>query len=789
MNGGTNVVGQTLDNKYKIESEIGKGGMGTVYLATHIGTERPVALKIIAPEFMQRVEFVERFKREARAAGRLRHPNVVNVTDFGFADTDKGNVAYLVMEYLDGCTLGEILDEEEKLPLSWTLDILEQVCSAVQEAHEQGIIHRDLKPDNIWLEPNQRGGYTVKVLDFGIAKLEEQINKPLIAQTNEPLALTENFQVRTTVADSPNFETVAENRNSTVAVKPIVADTIAPNGEAGTLIQTAELNSESGTLIQSAEINLESGTLIQPNELNSESGTLIQSDVTNLNTATLIQSKEIDSESGTAILPAAAIRTLKSGANGGTKIITAAEETDKSLGKGVTTSQLTRVGAVLGTPLYMSPEQCRGEKLSRQSDIYSLGVIAYQMLSGKTPFSGDYLAVMQAHKESAPPPLEVKKTPKKVKEVVIASLAKDIESRPPTALAFASELRAQSEGIASLYRRALVLYSEHLPKFLGLSVLLYLPLAIITIFQVAVSFMAINNGMNSVTKYLLLGGATVIYWFLSVFCGYWVFGTITWLVSQILAVPLRPLKVRPALEAARKRWKTFAGTGMLTATLTMIGYFLCFLPGLYGSVFLALVAPVVMMEGLRGMEAMRRSRDLVKRSLKTTVAAVFIMFFIPFVGSGLIAFVANATAKSISGTADKIQVIREQASEKKNGQNGEDKDSEIRVGTGDGEDFNIKINGDKISMSEPIEGKNMGESLKETVREALTQILLLPFQIFVLSFSSIVIALLYLKTRQIGGESTKDLFEQFEDSDQPRTNWQKRVKARLEQSGKQMSRT
>ena len=72
-------VGQTLDDKYKIERELGRGGMGTVYLATHLGTERPVAVKIIAPQFMQRAEFVERFRREARAAGRLRHPNVVDV--------------------------------------------------------------------------------------------------------------------------------------------------------------------------------------------------------------------------------------------------------------------------------------------------------------------------------------------------------------------------------------------------------------------------------------------------------------------------------------------------------------------------------------------------------------------------------------------------------------------------------------------------------------------------------------------------------------------------------------
>src|SRR6187549_2939628 len=165
--------GQTLDGKYRIDRELGRGGMGTVYLATHLGTERPVAVKIISPEYMQRAEFVERFRREARAAGRLRHPNVVDVTDFGFSHTDGGQVAYLVMEYLDGCTLGEILEEEKNLPIGWTIDILEQVCSAVHEAHQQGIIHRDLKPDNIWLEPNRLGSYRVKVLDFGIAKLGE----------------------------------------------------------------------------------------------------------------------------------------------------------------------------------------------------------------------------------------------------------------------------------------------------------------------------------------------------------------------------------------------------------------------------------------------------------------------------------------------------------------------------------------------------------------------------------------------------------------------------------------
>jgi serine/threonine protein kinase len=172
------LVGEVLDEKYCIEKLLGQGGMGAVFLATHLGTERPVALKVITPEYMKHVEFVERFRREARAAGRLRHPNVVDVTDFGFARVGAdARVAYLVMEYLDGCTLAEVLTEESKLPLSWVVDILEQACSAVDEAHQQGIVHRDLKPDNIWLEPNRRGGYTVKVLDFGIARLGDSAQK------------------------------------------------------------------------------------------------------------------------------------------------------------------------------------------------------------------------------------------------------------------------------------------------------------------------------------------------------------------------------------------------------------------------------------------------------------------------------------------------------------------------------------------------------------------------------------------------------------------------------------
>ncbi|MDH3493613.1 MAG: serine/threonine protein kinase, partial [Acidobacteriota bacterium] len=342
-----------IDGKYRIEKQLGKGGMGTVFLATHIGTGRPVAVKVIAAQFMEKAEFVERFRREAQAAGRLRHPNVVDVTDFGFSvGPDGEKTAYLVMEYLDGCTLGEVLEEERRLPLEFTIDILEQVCSAVDEAHRQGIIHRDLKPDNIWLEPNQRGGYTVKVLDFGIAKLEEaqfaaigRISAELLVRDGSKTRLGED---QDTVADKADAGTRIDGLSKTMVAE---SETLALGSEGETL--SGNDPSEAGTIVQSesyeADVQAEPGTVA----IQSSTGSF----------------EEVDKR--------------------GTRLQTGAVPTDE--GADSATADLTRAGAVLGTPLYMSPEQCRGEKLTPASDIYSLSVIVYQMLSGKLPFYGDYV--------------------------------------------------------------------------------------------------------------------------------------------------------------------------------------------------------------------------------------------------------------------------------------------------------------------------------------------------------------------------------------------------------------
>lgn len=731
------LIGQTLDEKYRIERELGRGGMGTVYLATHLGTERPVAVKIIAPQYMERPEFVERFRREARAAGRLRHPNVVDVTDFGFSETQQGKAAYLVMEYLDGCTLGEILEEEKNLPLGWTLDILEQVCSAVHEAHEQGIIHRDLKPDNIWLEPNQRGGYTVKVLDFGIAKLEESV----AGESGEPGAAFARLQepgyvARPTFGGNASDDTIADGGSATIAHAP----------DQGTLV------SEARTMIQSEIAGAEARTAI----------------------LTPAGAEAPDQETvGTRLISSQIDPTRSHDEH---------RSTEQSLFDAQTTGALTRVGAVLGTPLYMSPEQCSGEKLDARSDVYSLGVIAYQMLSGKTPFSGDFTGVMEAHKHLSPPVIAAKKVRRKVKKVIHSALEKDRAVRPQSAQAFASELRAQSEGIGELLRRAMIIYSQHLPKFLGLAVLLYIPFAAATLLNIIVNVLFLSRGGDSALGTALKVCLTLFSTFTGIFCSYLIVGTTTWLVNQILSVPLRPVRLKPALNATRKNWKRLIGTGLLATGLTFLGYALCFIPGLYLSLFLALVAPVVMMENLRGFAALRRSRQLVKRSMRTTFAAVAIMFLVPLMIASVTSFVVAVSVKAFSDSADKIAAVKNEASSASGEQNA-DASTVSETRDKENENTNIRIGNDGIQITTD-DDPGMGGRIKGVVREGLTAVLMLPFQILIASLSSIIGALLYLKTRQVGGESMQDLMAKFEETEQPRKKWQERVRNRLIQSGR-----
>ena len=170
MQDSAGLISQLLDGRYKVNSLIGEGGMGRVYLAEHIEIGKRVALKVLHPVYSRTPEVVERFRREARAASKIGHPNIVDVTDSG--TTPDGNV-YFVMEYLEGVELAKVIDEHGAMDIGRALHIASQICRAVSAAHQVGIIHRDLKPENIFLVSRDGAADFVKVLDFGIAKSAE----------------------------------------------------------------------------------------------------------------------------------------------------------------------------------------------------------------------------------------------------------------------------------------------------------------------------------------------------------------------------------------------------------------------------------------------------------------------------------------------------------------------------------------------------------------------------------------------------------------------------------------
>jgi beta-lactam-binding protein with PASTA domain/tRNA A-37 threonylcarbamoyl transferase component Bud32 len=156
------MIGRLIEDRYQVRSRIARGGMATVYLATDLRLERRVAIKIMHGHLADDASFKERFIQEARSAARLAHPNVVNVFDQGQDDDS----AYLVMEYLPGITLRELLQDHKVLTSEQAMDILEAVLAGLAAAHRAGIVHRDLKPENVLLADDGR----IKIGDFGLAR-------------------------------------------------------------------------------------------------------------------------------------------------------------------------------------------------------------------------------------------------------------------------------------------------------------------------------------------------------------------------------------------------------------------------------------------------------------------------------------------------------------------------------------------------------------------------------------------------------------------------------------------
>ncbi len=177
-------MGNVLDGKYQLLSKLGEGGMGTVYRArrVHIGDE--VAVKVLHTRYIAQQEAIERFRREARAAAQLRHANVVVIYDYGEA-RESGVLGYIVMELVEGKSLGDILETEGKILPTRTAAIMRQICAGVGAAHKRNIIHRDLKPDNIVVLPAEGidGVESIKVVDFGLAKLRDMLGGDTITKT------------------------------------------------------------------------------------------------------------------------------------------------------------------------------------------------------------------------------------------------------------------------------------------------------------------------------------------------------------------------------------------------------------------------------------------------------------------------------------------------------------------------------------------------------------------------------------------------------------------------------
>ncbi len=168
-------VGTILAERYRIVALLGEGGMGAVYQAEHVHMQKTFAVKVLHAQMTELEEAVKRFEREAVAAGRIDHPNIATATDFGRLPN---GAFYLVLEYIAGKNLREVLSEEGALPLERSLGIARQVALGLTAAHAANVVHRDLKPDNIMLVQREAGVESIKILDFGIAQVKGDEKNP-----------------------------------------------------------------------------------------------------------------------------------------------------------------------------------------------------------------------------------------------------------------------------------------------------------------------------------------------------------------------------------------------------------------------------------------------------------------------------------------------------------------------------------------------------------------------------------------------------------------------------------
>jgi len=371
----------------------------------------------------------------------------------------------------------------------------------------------------------------------------------------------------------------------------------------------------------------------------------------------------------------------------------------------------------------MSPEQCRGEALGPGSDIYSLGVIAYRLLTGETPFSGTFDELIELHQHSEPTPIREKnpKVPRKMAQVISSALSKDPKQRPSSAAGFASALRASWEGTSHLLRHAFALYSEHFPTFFQISVLGYAPVILVLIF-IKFSDKLIDMPTLSYFQQMAFGLSVLLALIVALLFAYFVVSAATVpVVVQLIIVPLRAVHIKTALKALQQRWKIFAAISLLVVILILLGSLLFVVPGLIVAMAYALYAPVAIMERSGVRATLRRSRMLSRRAILPVLVITIIQFLLP-----VLVWRAAVTTKIDLQLAD---------------------------------DWSPKQFGFNISLS----GVSMFYQL---------------LNIFVTPLTAIMIALLYLKTRKAGGESFSEQSERFEEMEMPRSQWQVRMRSR-----------
>ncbi|HEY0467239.1 MAG TPA: serine/threonine-protein kinase, partial [Polyangiaceae bacterium] len=306
------LIGTLAAERYRVLKLLGEGGMGQVYLAEHIAIEKRVALKVLRAEFAGKGDIVTRFQQEAISASRIKHPNVLDVFDFGQLEN---GCFFLAMEFLEGNDLADELSRRRVLGVENGIRISMQICRALAAAHANGVVHRDMKPENVFLQRTVDGEEIVKIVDFGIAQL---------------------------------------------------------------------------------------------------------------------RSKD-----------AAVVETKR---------------------------RLTRTGMIFGTPEYMAPEQAGGKHADPRSDIYSVGIIMYEMFTGAVPFTGDtFLGVLAKHLSDPTPPMSAVypalSISPSLQAVIMRALEKDPTIRYQTMLEFAQAISASSDAAALGYRASSGNASEHSMAF------------------------------------------------------------------------------------------------------------------------------------------------------------------------------------------------------------------------------------------------------------------------------------------------------------------------------------